>query len=49
LHLALEGGATAFPFVKIAKLMQNGLEAGDSILGLFHAVPKFLEGQGKAT
>jgi hypothetical protein len=49
LHIALVGGATAFPFVKVAKQMQNGLADGDSIAGFFRAVPRFLEQSRTAT
>ncbi len=43
LHIRFADGNRAFPFAKVSKQMQNGLDAGDSILGFFAAIPTLLK------
>jgi hypothetical protein len=43
LHVLFDDNNRAFPFAKVAKQMRNGLEAGESILGFFNAIPALLQ------
>jgi hypothetical protein len=43
LHILFDRDNRAFPFAKVSKQMQNGLEAGDSILGFFRSIPALLQ------
>lgn len=38
----LDGRVLAFPFAKVRKLFDGGLDRGESIVGFFEAIPLFL-------
>ena len=42
LHVLLEGDLRAFPFAKVRKQMEGGLDGGDSILAFFRSIRALL-------
>jgi hypothetical protein len=43
LHVLYEENIRFFPIAKVRKLIENGLEGGDSILSIYNGIPMFIE------